>query len=318
MREAVVLAQEGAHGAQLVGYVVPITSELAPDWRDVLRECTEGLPAGIHGACAIGGARTVAADAQRQDRPQGLAEAGCRRTDAGIRAPADRSGKRPGAALERGTRCRAGRFARQLLRAWRRFDPGRPTGGENQAVACSGLGDQPARPDAQANHRRVAGVAVTCRESAGELEQGLEQVPPLFCIHGIFGTAFDYLPFARRMEGRRTVIGIQSPLLSGYRPEGLAMRELARQYAGLIRQRQPQGPYSLMGWSLGAVISLFVARELEKQGEEVVFLGLADAPLVDGREEAIRSWARSSMSSWRYSWGRAPGFRPRRRWMPLS
>ncbi|WP_163111249.1 thioesterase domain-containing protein, partial [Acinetobacter baumannii] len=70
---------------------------------------------------------------------------------------------------------------------------------------------------------------------------------------------------------------IQSPLLSGYRPEGLAMRELARQYAGLIRQRQPQGPYSLMGWSLGAVISLFVARELEKQGEEVVFLGLADA-----------------------------------------
>ncbi|WP_267235440.1 thioesterase domain-containing protein, partial [Pseudomonas aeruginosa] len=104
-----------------------------------------------------------------------------------------------------------------------------------------------------------------------------------FCIHGIFGTAFDYLPLARRMEGRRTVIGIQSPLLSGYRPEGLAMRELARQYAGLIRQRQPQGPYSLMGWSLGAVISLFVARELEKQGEEVVFLGLADAPLVDGR-----------------------------------
>ncbi|MGA4817663.1 thioesterase domain-containing protein [Pseudomonas aeruginosa] len=59
--------------------------------------------------------------------------------------------------------------------------------------------------------------------------------------------------------------------------------ELARQYAGLIRQRKPQGPYSPMGWSLGAVISLFVARELEKQGEEVVFLGLADAPLVDGR-----------------------------------
>lgn len=51
------------------------------------------------------------------------------------------------------------------------------------------------------------------------LNRGLEQVPPLFCIHGIFGTAFDYLPLARRMEGRRTVIGIQSPLLSVIAPK---------------------------------------------------------------------------------------------------
>ncbi|MGC8383228.1 hypothetical protein ACP3P8_03845 [Pseudomonas aeruginosa] len=41
----------------------------------------------------------------------------------------------------------------------------------------------------------------------------------MFCIHGIFGTAFDYLPLARRMEGRRTVIGIQSPLLSVIAPK---------------------------------------------------------------------------------------------------
>ena len=36
---------------------------------------------------------------------------------------------------------------------------------------------------------------------------------PVFCVHGGFGTVFDYGPLARRLEGRRQVIGLQSRML---------------------------------------------------------------------------------------------------------
>ncbi|MER1062389.1 amino acid adenylation domain-containing protein [Pseudomonas aeruginosa] len=283
VREAVVLAQEGAHGAQLVGYVVPITSELAPDWRDVLRNALKGcLPEYMVPAQLVALERLPLTPNGKIDRKA------LPKPDAGAQTQAYAP---PQTEAEK-----------DLARLWREVlgvervglhDNFFELGGDSilavQLVGRIRLWRAPGLEISLRDlmHKPTIAALLESRSHAGSplvsLNRGLEQVPPLFCIHGIFGTAFDYLPFARRMEGRRTVIGIQSPLLSGYRPEGLAMRELARQYAGLIRQRQPQGPYSLMGWSLGAVISLFVARELEKQGEEVVFLGLADAPLVDGR-----------------------------------
>nr|WP_255032036.1 non-ribosomal peptide synthetase [Pseudomonas aeruginosa] len=283
VREAVVLAQEGAHGAQLVGYVVPITSELAPDWRDVLRNALKGcLPEYMVPAQLVALERLPLTPNGKIDRKA------LPKPDAGAQTQAYAP---PQTEAEK-----------DLARLWREVlgvervglhDNFFELGGDSilavQLVGRIRLWRAPGLEISLRDlmHKPTIAALLESRSHAGSplvsLNRGLEQVPPLFCIHGIFGTAFDYLPLARRMEGRRTVIGIQSPLLSGYRPEGLVMRELARQYAGLIRQRQPQGPYSLMGWSLGAVISLFVARELEKQGEEVVFLGLADAPLVDGR-----------------------------------
>jgi len=48
-------------------------------------------------------------------------------------------------------------------------------------------------------------------------------------------------------------------------------------YAQYIRQVQPEGPYRLLGWSLGGLLAALVAKELEQQAQEVEFLALVDS-----------------------------------------
>jgi amino acid adenylation domain-containing protein len=117
----------------------------------------------------------------------------------------------------------------------------------------------------------------------------VDGVAPLFCIHAGFGTVFDYEPLARAMEGKRRVLALQSPLLLQSSLDGLAeqdMSTMASEYVGYIRERQPEGPYSLLGWSLGGTLALLIAGLLEGQGQIVKYLGVLDAfvPGVDGQE----------------------------------
>jgi pimeloyl-ACP methyl ester carboxylesterase len=50
-------------------------------------------------------------------------------------------------------------------------------------------------------------------------------------------------------------------------------------YSKEIVAAQPQGPYYLMGWSLGGTIALDIAAMLESQGHTVGFLGLVDSTI---------------------------------------
>jgi len=57
------------------------------------------------------------------------------------------------------------------------------------------------------------------------------------------------------------------------------MTEMARDYATLIQQRQPEGPYTLAGFSLGGLLALATAHELEARGAQIKLVGLIDTPL---------------------------------------
>ncbi|WP_297845393.1 alpha/beta fold hydrolase, partial [Pseudomonas sp.] len=115
---------------------------------------------------------------------------------------------------------------------------------------------------------------------------------PLFCVHAGFGTVFDYEPLARRLEGRRQVLAIQSRKLLDPAWQDTSLQAMADDYVELIRARQPQGPYHLLGWSLGSTLATLMAARLEQQGQSVAFLGLADpfvpAPWV--RETPMPDW----------------------------
>ncbi|GLH79079.1 hypothetical protein SSBR45G_39880 [Bradyrhizobium sp. SSBR45G] len=118
--------------------------------------------------------------------------------------------------------------------------------------------------------------------------------PPLFCLHGGFGTVFDYAPLARRMEGRRQLIGLQcrSLIAPSFADESLAA--MAADYADEIVRAQGRGPYHLIGWSLGGLLACLVAAELERRGEAVEQLALIDSfvPDTDRTEQRIteRHW----------------------------
>ena len=88
------------------------------------------------------------------------------------------------------------------------------------------------------------------------------------------------------LDGQRTVYGVQCRMLLDRQWQDLSLAQMASDYAAAIRARQPQGPYHLLGWSLGGSLVLLVAQVLEGQGQSVRWLGLVDSyvPLDTGEQ----------------------------------
>ena len=59
-----------------------------------------------------------------------------------------------------------------------------------------------------------------------------------------------------------------------------------------IRKIQPQGPYNLMGHSYEGLVAYEIGRKLQKQNEQVNFLGMIDTPIpeVENRARNETSW----------------------------
>jgi thioesterase domain-containing protein len=117
-----------------------------------------------------------------------------------------------------------------------------------------------------------------------------ERVKPLFCIHAGFGTVFDYQPIAQQLQGLQTVYGIPCRMLADSSYRDVSLSQMAEDYCRMIRDVQPEGPYHLLGWSLGGTLVAMMTALLEADGQTVEFLGLID-PYVPGMES-------SQLSDW--------------------
>ncbi|WP_280234118.1 non-ribosomal peptide synthetase, partial [Nocardia cyriacigeorgica] len=105
---------------------------------------------------------------------------------------------------------------------------------------------------------------------------------PVFCIHPMYGLSWCYAGFARYLPAEYPIYGLQSPALSEDRYLPGSLTEMARRYATEIRAVQPEGPYRLLGWSLGGVIAHAIATELQTAGHEVSLLAMLDShPAID-------------------------------------
>lgn len=62
-------------------------------------------------------------------------------------------------------------------------------------------------------------------------------------------------------------------------PSHSSILEMVSAYIKAIRSVQPQGPYRLLGWSLGGVIAFEMASQLNTLGQVVSNLFLLDAVL---------------------------------------
>jgi amino acid adenylation domain-containing protein/non-ribosomal peptide synthase protein (TIGR01720 family) len=97
----------------------------------------------------------------------------------------------------------------------------------------------------------------------------------LFCFHPYGGTVSCYLELAEALSNTGRFYGMQTPALMGnYKVN--TIETLASDFVKSIRAVQPEGPYMLLGWSLGGVLAYEAAVQLEREGEEVAYLGLFD------------------------------------------
>ncbi|MDP1787400.1 amino acid adenylation domain-containing protein [Nitrosomonas sp.] len=114
---------------------------------------------------------------------------------------------------------------------------------------------------------------------------GNGEIKPLFCIHAGLGTVFDYQPLARQLKGTRTVYGLPCRMLADPAHRDVSLNQMAEDYCAMIRATQPEGPYHLLGWSLGGTLVAMMTALLEADGQAVAFLGLVD-PYIPGTESS--------------------------------
>ncbi|WP_072805089.1 non-ribosomal peptide synthetase [Rhodococcoides yunnanense] len=98
---------------------------------------------------------------------------------------------------------------------------------------------------------------------------------PLFCIHPIVGLSWCYTGLDQYTDG--PIYGIQTP---GPTDLPSSLDDLAQRYIEEIERVAPDGPYHLLGWSLGGTIAHAMAVRLRAAGKPVGSLILLDSHAV--------------------------------------
>ncbi|QDQ90991.1 amino acid adenylation domain-containing protein [Rhodococcus sp. WB9] len=111
--------------------------------------------------------------------------------------------------------------------------------------------------------------------------------PPLFCVHPIMGLSWCYSGLASHLHPEHPIYGIQSPAVTASGPPPSSLDELAAGYVEEIRRIQAEGPYHLLGWSLGGVLAHAMAVQLQSVGEEVATLVMLDSRTEHPASEAL-------------------------------
>jgi thioesterase domain-containing protein/acyl carrier protein len=114
-------------------------------------------------------------------------------------------------------------------------------------------------------------------------------LPPVFFIHGVGGNVVEILPAARRVTYPGAVIGIRARgVVRGEVPH-TSIEAMAADYLRAIKERQPNGPYYLCGYSSGGLVAFEIARRLSESGDEVGLVGLFDTTMSPVRWP-LRAW----------------------------
>jgi len=102
---------------------------------------------------------------------------------------------------------------------------------------------------------------------------------PLFLIHPAGGGTSIYDQLVAQLPEGFPVYGIQSRMLTGAADEVSSVEEMARHYADLIANHQPDGEIRIAGFSAGGLFALATAGSLESRDRKVSFIGMIETPV---------------------------------------
>ena len=143
-----------------------------------------------------------------------------------------------------------------------------------------------------------------------QLKPGNEE-PPIFIAHGLGGSALDFYQIVKRFPESRAVYGMQAKGIDGIEQPLETVEEMARYALDAVQQIQPHGPYFLIGFSLGGLMVLEMAQQLNAMGERIELLTLLDSyPHV-----SLLSWTQRTRLWARRTWRRAAR---RLQWLGVS
>ena len=140
--------------------------------------------------------------------------------------------------------------------------------------------------------------APTVRALAEELERGTTPgrrslvVPiraegdrqPVFFVHALDGEAVRFAGLSRRLPDDQPFYGIRARGVDGDEPPHGSLEEMVSAYVAEVRAVQSAGPYVLGGICMGAPLAVEMAKQLQREGDEVSQLVLID-PRVRARRD---------------------------------
>ncbi len=110
---------------------------------------------------------------------------------------------------------------------------------------------------------------------------------PLFCLHTASGLGWAFTGLAAALPGGIPLYVLQTPYLEAGSRLPSDQDDLIDAYIATLRQVQAEGPYRLLGWSIGGVIAHRIATRLEALGHEVEHLILLDSYPLDRPESEM-------------------------------
>ncbi|WP_317171605.1 non-ribosomal peptide synthetase [Spirosoma profusum] len=145
----------------------------------------------------------------------------------------------------------------------------------------------------------------TVRKLATFLKQGTQRVSwkslvpikptgtrkPLYIVHGAGLNVLLFSTVAQNLHADQPIYGLQARGLNNIDEPCQTIEEMAAHYVSEIVAHDPQGPYSLSGFSLGGVIAYEMARQLLEQGKQVDMVALFDAEAFESSSD-VAWWFR--------------------------
>ncbi len=108
------------------------------------------------------------------------------------------------------------------------------------------------------------------------LKNGIAEIP-VFFLHGLGGNIMEFFLLLKHLQVPHPVYGLQARGSDGSQEPCSRIEEMARFHVNTIRALQPHGPYLLVGYSLGGLVALEMARCFEESSERVALLVMIDS-----------------------------------------
>jgi acetoacetyl-CoA synthetase len=101
--------------------------------------------------------------------------------------------------------------------------------------------------------------------------------PPVFVTHGLGGSVIDFFQVVKHIRTPHPIQGMQAKGIDGTEEPFDRIEDMAQFHLDAIRQVQPHGPYLLVGYSLGGLVTFEMAQQLTAAGEKVALLAMLDS-----------------------------------------